>query len=807
MTHSVLVSLLFFLTSYSWGAGLKTLDFSIGEARYQIHYPESKKDFALRTFDIAQEVFPKIHKYFGYSPLSTTHFVIESSSSANGAANVFPRNQIILYDYPPVGWGNLRIEILVVHEYTHILTLEMTRSWIKPLRSILGSTVKFAGILPRWISEGVAVWAESYFTKEGRIRNPLVRKSVIDSLKDPRSCKSLDCLDYNKIIPHGNYPYHMGGHFLNFLEKRSPGFNSCLFKVHSSQLPFLMGRAFRKCGGKSATGLFEDFKKSMKSQKSPCLLKAQSRCDYLESLISRDIRVDWTKGFIELESKGAFIISSKPGSKAHLSRSRELMIVDWKKQVFAKSPLSLPVEKIYQFDNRKKNEFFLTSIKREFGQSQRVHQHFIFDSNRLKKKKSYVKKEAYIFPTGESFQYKDSHWVFKNKKSEISYPSLLNIYAPKTTRKGAIIQSRHPLNQLEVEDETVKDISRSEKPYSPFSHLRYSHLFLLLRQDTNLVLGSVSTTLSDPKNLVSLFLEGRAYGGIEDDANPLRFSTNLGFNLWKLRTNISYSERLGQISSSSQTDIFTTLGLSLSKNFQHKYSRSSLGLILNDASENSVLGGARDSNFLGFRYSWNYSASKQNAFLRSISWRNTFGHETNSLNIDHSRYRGSLNTRWGLTGPLSFFTRFQYARNFKTSFQGGLIQGGGASSSLTGTFPYDSYQFDFGTVAGNELRSLRLGFDYSLFSPERGRGLLPVNFKDLIFNLGLESIGSDRVFSPVTGNFEVDEQVSSWFTGFNFRWDIGYRFPLDIRFIYSSALDERFEDNRFHFLIEAPLLF
>ena len=139
--------------------------------QFHIHYTKEKIFYKNKVIQVIKNDLDSYHRYFNYRPQSDVHFLIVSATEANGLASVFPYNVITLNDFPPVETNYLAntkdwIRQLVVHEYIHILTMDMTKGYINNLRYVFGSMVKTNAVIPRWLSEGVAVWAESRLFKD-----------------------------------------------------------------------------------------------------------------------------------------------------------------------------------------------------------------------------------------------------------------------------------------------------------------------------------------------------------------------------------------------------------------------------------------------------------------------------------------------------------------------------------------------------------------------------------------------------------------------------------------------------------------
>lgn len=238
-----------------------------GKLSAEIIYEVKDSEFANRVISVIQEKAPLLSEYFGYTPTDVVHFVVEDESyTANGSATVFPHDVIRLNNFPPIGDEHLAgnpdwIELLVVHEMTHIFHIDQTRSFLKGLKTVFGSLGKLGGVVPRWFSEGVATWAETKFTNSGRLRNDTLLYELRNRLKDPNFCHTIDCLDGPGVYPHGQYAYWIGAYFLNEIENEKPGTISCIIRENSKFIPFNLNTPFIRCTGLDAPSKFEAFRK------------------------------------------------------------------------------------------------------------------------------------------------------------------------------------------------------------------------------------------------------------------------------------------------------------------------------------------------------------------------------------------------------------------------------------------------------------------------------------------------------------------------------------------------------------------
>ena len=203
--------------------------------------------------------------YFRYAPDGPVHFFMdEKAKQVNGRAMIFPHNTITLFDYPPTDRGELTstnqwFQVLVLHELTHIIHMDQVGGIFRWLRTFFGSIIKPGALIPPWVSEGIAVWAESRFGHFGRLRSTLLRQEIYQKLRGP-FCHDIGCLDNPGKYPFASYSYWAGGFFMDFLERKIPGVIRCFVQSNARRFPFLFNKAFKECAGQGAQALFGEFR-------------------------------------------------------------------------------------------------------------------------------------------------------------------------------------------------------------------------------------------------------------------------------------------------------------------------------------------------------------------------------------------------------------------------------------------------------------------------------------------------------------------------------------------------------------------
>ena len=137
-----MISSLCFCTWSIWGlcSNARAADdpdvdwYEIETDHFWIHYPETKRAFAQKAIEWAEEAHKVLSPAIGWEPREKTHIVVEGKyDDANGWARSTPSTEIHLYAYPPPPSSELAtyddwVRQLVLHEYTHILHTDNSRS-------------------------------------------------------------------------------------------------------------------------------------------------------------------------------------------------------------------------------------------------------------------------------------------------------------------------------------------------------------------------------------------------------------------------------------------------------------------------------------------------------------------------------------------------------------------------------------------------------------------------------------------------------------------------------------------------------
>jgi hypothetical protein len=240
---------------------------TITTPRFLIHYHQGEEAEARRLARIAEAVAARIDAELG-PPDERVHVIlVDQTDLSNGWATPVPHNVIEIAAAAPPGEsmiGNTDdwLRLVFTHEYTHIVHLSRKGGWIGGLRRVFGrQPLLYPNIFqPLWQIEGIATYAESAHTGQGRVpagdfRMILERAAASDRFE------RLDRANGGLVDwPSGHTPYLYGAYFHQFLADRY-GAESLrrLTDDTARRLPYTGFRAYKKVFGKSLGTLWTEF--------------------------------------------------------------------------------------------------------------------------------------------------------------------------------------------------------------------------------------------------------------------------------------------------------------------------------------------------------------------------------------------------------------------------------------------------------------------------------------------------------------------------------------------------------------------
>ena len=268
LTQIVLLNFLYSASIYDPKLKWKTLE----TPHFYIHFHQGEYKLAQLTANLGEEVYEKLCSFFQYYPEEKTHIIlVDNSDIANGYASIFPHKCIVIFIVPPesesyIGNFDNWLRTILIHEYTHILHLDMVSGIPKIIRSILGRAPLpfcFPNLFhPIWFIEGMAVFSETKFTSRGRGRasdwNMLLRTAILEN-KFLRIDQATGPL---VAWPGGNSSYLYGNKFFEYLKEKYGEKSLITLNKRASRtlLPYFTDWIFKKTYGKTSVKLWKEWK-------------------------------------------------------------------------------------------------------------------------------------------------------------------------------------------------------------------------------------------------------------------------------------------------------------------------------------------------------------------------------------------------------------------------------------------------------------------------------------------------------------------------------------------------------------------
>jgi hypothetical protein len=241
---------------------------TIRTPHFDIHAHQGEDALARRLAAIAEDVRRRMQPVLG-TPRGRVHVIlVDQTDLSNGWATPVPYNTIEVAASPPppesiIGNTTDWLELVFTHEYTHILHLDRSRGFVQGVRRLFGR-VPFVfpnGALPIWQVEGLATYAESTMTGEGRVVAGDFR-AIVDVAAARGRFEPIDRVSgLLTDWPAGHAPYAYGAYFHQFLAERYGGERLArLADATSGRLPFFGAGAFKQVFGRSERELWREFR-------------------------------------------------------------------------------------------------------------------------------------------------------------------------------------------------------------------------------------------------------------------------------------------------------------------------------------------------------------------------------------------------------------------------------------------------------------------------------------------------------------------------------------------------------------------
>ena len=257
-------------------------------------------DLALHYIREFERAKAKVLPLFKEKSRKMTILLVDNSDSANGSAQISPHPVIVLLLVNPsyhssIGEFKDFIHTLLVHEYTHILNMEPTHGLMSILYWIFGSVAHPNMTLPRWYTEGLAVYTESLLSENGGRLNSQYLEGLARSLTLENKWGDYPISELNDSHPDwlgASRAYLFGGILWDSIV-REKGIDIIhkMNQKHSRRLPYLLNKTLKEQMGRGYHG-------QLKKAYAFWQQRAQKQIDRIQqqSPPMPNQLVDWGKG-------------------------------------------------------------------------------------------------------------------------------------------------------------------------------------------------------------------------------------------------------------------------------------------------------------------------------------------------------------------------------------------------------------------------------------------------------------------------------------------------------------------------------
>ena len=242
---------------------------------FLVHYRQSHAQIAKRVASLAEIAHVRLSATYNWVPLEKTDVVIaDNYDLANGWATVWPSNQIRLYLSAPDDLNTLEnyddwLELLITHEYTHIIHLDKASAAPRFLRRIFGRNFWLFpnSYQPLFMIEGLAIHEESDAEHHhGRSFSSLY-SGMMQAQVDAGVRSIAEVSVASRRWPSGD-GYLYGAFFYQFLaEIYGPRAAAGFIELYSRNIiPFSMNRTASRYFGKDFHLLWDEYQQWLEQQ-------------------------------------------------------------------------------------------------------------------------------------------------------------------------------------------------------------------------------------------------------------------------------------------------------------------------------------------------------------------------------------------------------------------------------------------------------------------------------------------------------------------------------------------------------------
>lgn len=199
---------------------------TIETEHFRVTYHQGLRPMALYLARLTEEIHASLSPLLEHDGrFKTEVLLVDHVDTPNGFVNVYPYNYMVLYAVPPDRNSVLNdyddwLRVLVAHEHTHVIQLDTKSHLPAIINMIFGGMVHPNQYMPRWYTEGMAIYHESHFSAGGRQRSSLFEMYLRMDVHEDRILGIDQIGGGNVRWPYGNVPYLYGARFMQYLSEK-----------------------------------------------------------------------------------------------------------------------------------------------------------------------------------------------------------------------------------------------------------------------------------------------------------------------------------------------------------------------------------------------------------------------------------------------------------------------------------------------------------------------------------------------------------------------------------------------------------
>ncbi|MGC9064393.1 MAG: TolB family protein, partial [bacterium] len=243
---------------------------------FLIIFSKGNENIGEESANIAEDVYTKLSKFIKPSSSEKTAIVLlDNSDFTNGFTDPLDKSINIWLANPQDRDMGSKFEswlrLVITHEYMHILHMDQVTGVSEIFRNLFGRIVIPNSILPYWMIEGYAVYAETHYAGGGRGNDTIFDMYLREMFRNNKVLEPDQVGGYDTVKdwPEGTAVYLYGASVFDYIaQKYGEDKLAKISDLTSSYLPILMGPdlAIKEVLGIDYRKLWNDWKVYLKDK-------------------------------------------------------------------------------------------------------------------------------------------------------------------------------------------------------------------------------------------------------------------------------------------------------------------------------------------------------------------------------------------------------------------------------------------------------------------------------------------------------------------------------------------------------------